>query len=148
MRSLFQDLRFAGRSLRSARGFTAIAVATLAVAIGANTAVFSVLNGIVLRPLPFPDADRVVSLGWNWGSGPVPSLTATKFEYWRDNSRVFDGVTTFRQFAALLPDGSAQNLIDGLQISDDFFRVVGMEPALGRSFSRKNISRAAPRSRS
>jgi putative ABC transport system permease protein len=134
METMLQDLRYALRALRRSPGFTVVAVLTLALGIGANTAIFSVLNAIVLRPLALPGAERLTHLGWSYGEGVGYTITETKFEFWREHNRSFEGIATWRSFSAEAdgPDGAA---LQGLNVSADFFRVVGVEPRLGRSFS-------------
>ncbi|HEV2131755.1 MAG TPA: ABC transporter permease, partial [Longimicrobiaceae bacterium] len=95
MELLLQDLRFAFRTLRKNPGFTAVAVLTLALGIGANTAIFSVVNGVLLRPLPYAEPERLVML---WGVYPEFGQTSTSlpdFRDWREQS------TSFRELAAL-----------------------------------------------
>jgi putative ABC transport system permease protein len=81
MGTLAQDLSYALRSLRKAPAFTGVAIVTLALGVGANSAIFTVLNAVLLRPLPFADAERVVNLTWD-GRGYLQSLSAPKFQYW------------------------------------------------------------------
>jgi putative ABC transport system permease protein len=81
-----QDLSYSLRSLRKAPAFTGVAIVTLALGVGANSAIFSVVNAVLLRPLPFADAERVVNLAWD-GGGYLQSLSATKFQYWHDHTR-------------------------------------------------------------
>ncbi len=134
MDSIRSDIRFALRALRRSPGFTTTALLTLALGIGANSAIFSVLDAVVLRPLPLPSAERLTHLGWDWGSGGGPTLTQTKFEFWRENSRAFEGIATWRTFAAeSSPETGA--LVRGMDVSDDFFRVIGVQPRVGRAFS-------------
>jgi putative ABC transport system permease protein len=145
MGSLLQDLRYAVRTLRRSAGFTIAAVLTLALGIGANTAVFSVLDGVVLRPLPLPESHRLVNLGWVWGSGhEIPAVTATMFEYWREHNRVFEGLATWSSFTAEGPQGSPDAGLSGLNVSEDFFRVVGIQPVVGRGFSNEENQRGGP----
>jgi putative ABC transport system permease protein len=129
-----QDLRYALRTLRRNPAFTVVAVLTLALGIGANTAIFSVVNGVILRPLPFPDADRFVHIGYYWGpgTGPVNDLTAYQFEQIRERTRSFAGMATYRPFAADLGETGAEEGVRGLRVSEDFLRVLGFRPALGR----------------
>lgn len=145
MHTLLQDLRYAIRSLRKSPAFSAIAVLTLALAIGANTAVFSVVNGVLLKPLPYPDAERVAYVGFEWSGGGVASTsTALQFAYLRENARVFEGVTTFRSISARLGDEPGSGWVDGIRISEDFFDVVGAHPVIGRAFTRAESEPGGP----
>ena len=134
MDTLLQDLRFAVRTLRKAPAFTAAAVLTLALGIGANSAIFSVVNAVLLRPLPYPDPDRLVVV---WGTYPEFGRTATSlpdFRDWRASA------TSFAQMAAR--HGTIFNLTSAgepVQLSADrvtanFFPTLGVQPALGRGF--------------
>ncbi|HEU4630709.1 MAG TPA: ABC transporter permease [Gemmatimonadaceae bacterium] len=132
----WRDLRLAARSLRRSPGFTVVAVLALALGIGANTAVFSVVNGVLLAPLPYPDPERLVYLGWDWGNGDrIDALTPLQFEFWREQSRVLEGAATYKPFRADLSATADRDEIDGLRVSADFFRVLGVRPALGRAFA-------------
>jgi len=130
------DLRYALRGLRRSPGFTLTAVAALALGIGVTTAVFSAIDGIILKPLPYPDAGRVVFLGWDYGSGSrIASLTPLDFAFWREHSSVFAGVSTSRTFTAELNDNADVPMVHGTRVSDDFFDVVGVRPLIGREFT-------------
>jgi putative ABC transport system permease protein len=135
METLGQDLRYAFRSLRRSKGFSVIAMLTLALGIGATTAVFSVVNGVLLKPLPYPDADRVTYVGVQWEQASMPSSSSTPlaFSYIAENARVFEGVTTYEALTAQL--GDKQGWVDGIRVSEDFFTVVGTQPVLGRGFT-------------
>ncbi len=130
------DLRLGGRMLRRAPGFAVVAILTIALGIGANTAVFSVVNGVMLRPLPYPHADRLVHVGWDWdGSGRATGAIAPfKFAYLREHTRTLDAVATWRLSAEELGPRGAGGAVQVLSVSDDFFRVVGTRPAIGREF--------------
>lgn len=138
MESLFKDIRYGARSLWKRPGFTAVAVITLALGIGANTAIFSVVNATLLRPLPFKDADRVVML---WGFLPKMAQTTDKlpasapnFLTLRDRNHSFENMSAFRSWAWQMTGGGEPELLRGARVSSDFFQAVGANPILGRSF--------------
>jgi predicted permease len=130
-----QDLKYALRALGKAPGFTLVVVLTLALGIGANTAIFSVVDAVLLRPLPYPDADRIVSFAWRTASGAVPAnITPLTFAHWRQHARAFDAfAVTSDTTLSMVRDGSVERL-RGVAGTADFFRVIGVVPALGRGF--------------
>jgi predicted permease len=134
MGTLGQDLSYSLRSLRKAPAFTAVAIVTLTLGIGANSAIFSVVNAVLLRPLPFADAERVVHLAWD-GSGYLQSLSATKFQYWHDHARSFDAMATWRSSVARAAVDAEPPTIRVLAVSPDFFAVVGNGQARGHGFT-------------
>ncbi|MGH7541466.1 MAG: ABC transporter permease, partial [Gemmatimonadota bacterium] len=144
MDALRNDLRYALRQLRRNPGFAAVAILTLALGIGANTAVFSVVNGVVLRPLPYPEPERVGYIGWNRGSYSNTSLSAFKYDYFRRHTRVFEAVATHAGWATGIGDGPVPDEVRGLRASEGFFRVAGIQPALGRSFLPEEERPGAP----
>jgi putative ABC transport system permease protein len=136
--SLF-DLRYASRALAKKPGFTAIAVLTLALGIGANTAIFSVANGILLRPLPFGDADRLVLLwqskpesGWNQLPVSYPN-----FSDWKERSQSFDGMAAFFSYADStfnLSEGEEPERVQAAYVTANLFSQLGARPERGRGF--------------
>src|SRR5512135_1647183 len=102
METLLQDLRYALRRLRNSPGFATVAVVTLALGIGANTAIFSVVNAVLLRPLPYRDPSRLVLLQERAPSFPRLSVSYQNFVDWRDQSRSFAGVAGIRNAAMTL----------------------------------------------
>jgi putative ABC transport system permease protein len=137
MPTLVSDLRYAVRLLRQAPGFTLVALCALGLGIGANTAIFSILSAVILRPLPYGDPDRVVmvfedarSIGFARNT-PAPA----NFFDWRDQNRVFtDMAATRGRNRALTGDGSAEEL-SGYAVTPNFFSVLGVSPIIGRTFS-------------
>ncbi|MBI4663968.1 MAG: ABC transporter permease [Verrucomicrobia bacterium] len=150
---LVQDISFALRLLRKTPGFTAVAVLTLALGIGATTTVFSVVKGVLLKPLNFPGSDRIVQI---WEAEPEPGVSRANtspanFMDWRRESTVFEAIAfsaehsgNFTRSFVLTGDGLAERL-RGRFVSTDFFRVFGVEPMLGRSFLPEEEERGAPR---
>src|SRR5437016_4014081 len=131
------DLKFAFRQLRKNPGFTTVAVLTLALGIGANTAIFSVVNAVLLRPLPYPASEELVQVGRSFtGRNEVSDLSEPKFVYVHDHSRFFEAVTATQGMGSTLylSDESQTEFIDGVRVTADFFRVLGVQPARGRGF--------------
>jgi len=135
MSDFFFDLRYALRALRKSPAFTAIAVATLALGIGANTAMFSVMYGVLLRPLPYPEPDRLVQFAQRY-QGDLGSLGVTFSQYrFLDEQYAgsLDVAASTRVGFNLFADDLADR-VDGLRVSDDYFRVLGVAPEHGRAF--------------
>ena len=136
LHDLVQDLGFAVRTFRRSPVFVAGAILTLALGIGANTAVFSVVHGVLLKPLPFPEPERLVAL---WESNPDRDWTAADVAPanvldWREQNRVFTDVTallTLRSQLALTGSGEPQ-AVDAIFVCGNFFSVLGVPPLLGR----------------
>jgi putative ABC transport system permease protein len=133
------DLRYALRGLRSQPGFTAVAALTLALAIGANTAVFTVVNGVLLRPLPFADADRlmVVSYWPTYTKGwlGAPAMLGRDYVSFQRANRSFDRVALIIPHGAQLTGAGEATTLPGALVSADFFSVLGIKPAIGRTFA-------------
>ena len=128
---LFQDTGYAARNLLRNPGFTAVAVCALALGIGANTAVFSVVNAVLLKPLAYRDADRLVTL-LHSGTDPV---AAANYIDWRDRSRSFEAMGAAEVWSAnLVGTGSPQHL-RGLKVTQNLLPMLGVPPMLGRLFT-------------
>lgn len=133
---MLRDLRFAVRTLLRQPGFTAVAVATLALGIRANTAIFTVVEGVLLRPLPYPGPDRLVIL-WmhNPAQGIEEDITSyPNFTDWRRGAKSFDGITAYSGASLALTSGGEPEQIRGAVVTEDFFRVLGVPPQAGRVF--------------
>jgi len=130
--ALFQDIRYAARMLRRQPGFAVVAILTLALGIGANTAVFTVVNGVLLRPLPYREPDRLVQL--LHGRNGRLSMTYSPPNYLdiTKQSGVFSGSTAITPSSANLTGAGEPQLIDGANVSASFFTVLGVVPRLGR----------------
>jgi putative ABC transport system permease protein len=132
--NFLQDLRHSLRLLRQSPAFTAAAVAALALGIGANTAIFSVVNTVLLKPLPYPDPDRLVLFLNTSPQGSGPGASPTKFNIWRQQTAAFQDVAAFRTTAVNLTEGEPEQIAAG-HVSADFFRLFGAPMVTGRTFS-------------
>ena len=141
MHTLRQDLRYAIRLLAKRPGFTAIAVITLALGIGANTAIFSVVNAVVLRPLPYPKSEQLVFCAWKFREGQTVKVgvTSTQYVFWKENSRSFAEVAAYADAGTgfNLAGGGEPMRVRGVRVSSEFFSLLGINPAEGRGFSRE-----------
>ena len=136
MSTLFHDLRYGLRMLAKNPGFTAVAVLTLALGIGASTAVFSVVNAVLLKPLPYADADRLMTVESMYTRGaPVPnSLSYPDFFDFRAQNHVFDHLVTSHDTNLVLTGVGQPQQLDGEMVSWDLFPALGITPQLGRGF--------------
>ncbi|MFZ0431113.1 MAG: ABC transporter permease [Candidatus Acidiferrales bacterium] len=137
MEVFMQNLRYGFRNLVKSPGFAAVAILTLALGIGANTAIFSVVNAVLLQPLSYPHPDRLVELELSSpeGNGNVTSIP--KFNVWREQTQVFDSVAAydFSGPGINLTGGDRPEQLKGIHVSADYFRVFGAPMALGRTFN-------------
>ena len=139
-----QDVRFGLRQMRKAPGFTGMAVLTLALGIGAATAVFSLVDTVLLRPLAFPEAERIVALDTlsqprgGSGAAEVPSDTSyPNFADWRAQAKSFQAMASWQGGSFTLEaKGEPARRVDGMVVAADFFRVLGVRPVVGRDFLR------------
>src|ERR1700730_13584163 len=136
MDTLLKDIRFGIRSLLKRRGFTSIAVITLALGIGACTAIFSVVDGVLLRSLPYPEAERLVELHEVNAKGRPISFAEPNFLDLRDRSRTLAGIAEYSGGRTTVTGGSEPARAITFRVSDDFFRVLATQPFLGRTFAR------------
>ena len=132
MGNLLQDLRYGVRMALKSPGFTAVAVITLALGIGANTAVFSIVNGVLLNPLPFPQADQLVALGENKVNFENGSISYPNFRDWQKDNRSFSSMAVSRVFSFNLIGAGEPEQIDGDLVSSDVFSMLGVKPVKGR----------------
>ncbi len=132
-----KDLRFALRQLRKSPGFTFVAVVTLALGIGANTAIFSVINAVLLRPLPYPEADRIVSLHESTPDQASVALSFPDYLDWRRDNTVFENLAVSRTDGDSLSgvNGRTAEHIGVSYVTANFFPVIGLTPQLGRTFT-------------
>jgi len=134
MGNLVQDLRYGFRMLAKSPGFTVVAVLTLALGIGANSAIFSVVNSVLLAPLPYPGASRLVSVYQKTADGNYNVFSTPNFLAWRDQMRVFEQFAAVRPAAFNLSGGDKPERIIGANVSVGMFPLLGVNPVLGRMF--------------
>ncbi|MGH9852126.1 MAG: ADOP family duplicated permease, partial [Blastocatellia bacterium] len=134
LEELWQDLRYGARITLNHKGFTLVAVLTLTLGIGANTAIFSVVYGVLLKPLPYRDPDRIVTVTLSFPERGIELLRGGDYLDWREQSQRFEQLAGFYiDSASLTGGGEAERLILG-RASADFFPLLGIEPLLGRHF--------------
>jgi putative ABC transport system permease protein len=136
MKSLWQDIHYAFRTIAKQPGFATIVILTLALGIGANTAIFSVVYGVLLRPLPYPQPDRItqISISYN-GVLDYSGFDAREFDFWKAHSEPFSYVAATTGVGFNLSGGSQPLRVRALRVSKDYFRVMGVAPMLGREFT-------------
>lgn len=135
MNSLLQEIRLTVRSLIKRPGFTGVAILTLALGIGASTAIFSVLDAVLLRPLPYPNQGRIVELRELDEKGKGMSFTQPNFDDLRARTRSFDALAQYSAWPQAIAGGSEPVRATAASVSGEFFRVLGVTPTLGRLFS-------------
>jgi predicted permease len=141
---LAQDVRYALRQLRRSPGFALVAVLTLALGIGANTAIFSVVNGVLLRPLPFREPDRLVRV-FSLDEGKRAAVSPLDFADWRDQARSFEGLAAVNALTLNLTGGGEPERLEGASVSAALFSVLGVRPIAGRTFAPSEDAPGAPR---
>ncbi|MPZ21358.1 MAG: FtsX-like permease family protein [Luteitalea sp.] len=134
---LWRDLRYAARRLLRDRGLTLVCVLTLALVIGANTAIFSAVNAVLLRPLPYPNALRLLRV---WETNPRatkwgPWASYPDFLDWQRENTVFEGMAAFRNASFRLTSGQSPEVVVGIRTAPSLFRVLQVDPILGRAFT-------------
>ncbi len=132
--SCWQDLRFAARTLAKAPGFTVVAVVTLALGIGATTAIFSVIDAVLLRPLPYPDPERIVRVWEQASDGHRMNFADPNFNDFRSQNDTLTALAEYAVTQASVSAGGEPLRVNVAYVSSDFFRALGVEPALGRAF--------------
>ncbi len=135
--SVWSDLRYTFRTLRRVPAFTLLATLTLAIGIGATTAMFTLVDGILLRPLPFPQADRIVRIVQAYPEKGLDSwgISQENIAMYRDRASDFEAFAGYRGASATLSGGDRAIRLNVARVTADFFRVVGVAPALGRAFT-------------
>jgi putative ABC transport system permease protein len=152
METLWQDIRYATRSLLKKPGFTLVVILTLTLGIGANTAIFSVTNAVILKPLPFKDPDRLVNLWEGSRGGRYQRGRDSNFIYvrpgtmndWRERSQSFESMSGYRWATAMLTGGERAEMVVTHRVADRFFKTLGVGAQVGRVFSIQDYQPSAP----
>lgn len=134
MQTIIQDLRYAIRTMVKRPGFTLVAALTLALGIGANTAIFSAVNAVLLKPLPFPESEQLVDLAETFKPNGYGSVSVPNFEDWKKQNDVFTGIAAYQFRSFNLQSGDTPQRIPGISVSANYFEVLGAKPVLGRTF--------------
>ena len=148
MDSLIQDLRYALRQLAKSPGFTVVAVLTLALGAGANSLLFSVIHAVLLRPLPYPDPDRIMSVSLVPGDKMSERMLGAQVPHWaylewQDEGRSFSELAAYTQPGPVFAKGLAEPLTGAL-VTSRFFPLLGVQPALGRTFTAEEQRGSGP----
>lgn len=145
MDSLFQDLKYSIRLLRKSPGFSFTAIFVLALGIGANTAVFSVVNAVLLRPLAFPRPEQLMRVGVTQSPDDNGNFGDADFLAWRDQQKSFEHVAVFEERALTYSSAGEPQRLRGALVSQHFFDVLGLQPFMGRTFQPQDDRKEAPR---
>lgn len=137
MDRLLRDLRHALRVFRRSPGFTTVAIAALALGIGANTAIFSVINAVLLQPLPYPESNRIMCIERQFPQGTGRSSSIPKFNAWKKNNDVFEAMAAYDFGGPGMNVGGDDHpeQVKGIHVSSEYFRVFGVSPVIGRTFT-------------
>src|SRR5207302_682734 len=143
---MLNDIRFAFRQLVNNPAFSAIAILTLALGIGANTAIFSIVNAVLLRPLPYPDADRIMVLNESSGPGQDYSVALPDYFDWQKDNTVFEHLAATHKESRNLSGipGRDPERVSCASVTRNFFEIVGLQPEIGRTFSEDEDKVGAP----
>jgi len=132
----WQDLRFAVRMLSKSPGFTTVAVLTLALGIGANTAIFSLVNGVLLRPLPYHNPNRITMIWEKSRDGSRENVGYATYLDWKSQNKSFEEIAIYSSWQPVLQVGEPEQL-SGLRVTSNYFRTLGIHPEIGRDFLTK-----------
>jgi predicted permease len=138
LENLWHDLRYTLRTFAKSPGFAVVIVLTLALSIGANSAIFSVINGVLLRPLPYPQADRIVRIFFSSDTYPKFPLNPFDFLDFRHGNRSFESIAAFTRGDLQLSDSGQPVRLAAFRVTAGYFRVLGLRPARGREFNTKD----------
>src|SRR5579864_4753728 len=144
MLTLAQNFRFALRRLKNSPGFTIVAVLTLALGVGANSAMFSIVNAVLLRPLPYRDPQRLVLLAEHWPQFPRLSLSYLNYKDWRDQSHSFEAMGAVRNNVMTMTGVAEAERLPSQNVTANLFDLLGVKPELGRDFADAEDKPGAP----
>ncbi|HET7215772.1 MAG TPA: ABC transporter permease [Terriglobia bacterium] len=145
LETLAQDLRYGLRQLRRNPGFTAVAVLTLALGIGANTAIFSIVNGVLLEPLPYYEPQQIVQISLLYRGQPRNmNFSARQFDFWKSHAEPFQELAATTEVGFNLGGASRPERVKALRVSSGYFRLLGVAPALGREFLQEEDRTGGP----
>src|SRR5689334_2501519 len=131
----YQDFKYSLRMLRKNPGFACVVVITLALGIGANTAIFSFVNAVVINPLPFPDSDRLVVIKELTNQGEEMSVSLLNFRDWQVRAKSFEEIGAYRFDTFNLTGLGNPQRVSGQEVTLNYFRILGVQPQLGRTFT-------------
>ena len=132
MQTVLQDVRFGLRTLLKRPAFSAVVVLPLALGIGANTGIYSVVHGVLMRPLPYADPERLVHISWSFGGTAIgQAVSADKFLFWREHSKTFEetAVHDLGSSGFNLLAGNEPERVTGMRVSESIFRTIGVQPS-------------------
>lgn len=144
MESLLQNFRFAFRRLKKSPGFAVVALVTLALGIGANSAMFSIVNAVLLRPLPYRDPAKLVLLAERWPQFPRLSVSYLNYKDWRDQSHSFEAVGAVRNSVVTMTGIPEAERVPTQNVTANLFDLLGLSPELGRAFTADEDKPGAP----
>ena len=145
LETLWQDIRYGARMLRKNPGFTTVAVLTLALGIGANTAIFCVVNAVLLRPLPYPEPGQLAQLRLDWSGSPSTLIGSATFVEVKAQSQSLARIAAYSGGDMTLTGaGLAERIVSGA-VTADFFPLLGVQPAVGRNFTQEEDTPNGPR---
>ena len=141
VRELLSDVKYGARGMVRSPGFAIVALLTMALGIGANTAMFSIVNGVVFNPLPYPEQDRVVRL---WESYPTQgwetfSISPLNFWDWQEQNRSLELLAAYLRNSAIYSGGDRPETLNSYRVTEDFLTILGGDPFLGRGITREDL---------
>ncbi|HEY2012226.1 MAG TPA: ABC transporter permease, partial [Bryobacteraceae bacterium] len=144
LEGLLKDIRYGCRAMRRSPAFSLVVILTLALGIGVNTAIFSVVHAVLLKPLPYPDSERLVWFGESTGKASGISVSWVNLKNWRESNRTFEAMAAFQGSELTLTGRGDATVTRGLMVTAPYFAMLGMHPLLGRLFGEADDRPGAP----